>query len=82
MYIRTHTRNNITRVHRITVLDETKAVHELDLRNLAGAMLLEMFFDVGLGSYKVLGFVQTNPVARSMLLRSCRTVHHSKAMRD
>lgn len=46
------TRNNITRVHGIFVLDETKAVHQLDLGDFASAMGREMGLNIilsGLG---------------------------------
>jgi hypothetical protein len=40
--------NDIARVHGIFVLDEAEAVHEFDFCNLAGAMGLEMSFNIGL----------------------------------
>jgi hypothetical protein len=43
------TRNNVTRVHRVLVLDEAEAVHELDLSDLASAMGLEVGLDICLG---------------------------------
>lgn len=42
--------DNVSSVHRIFVLDEAKAVHELDLGNLAGAMGVEVVLNIGLGS--------------------------------
>lgn len=45
------TRDNIARVHVVLVLDEAKAIHELDLGNLAGAMGVEVVLNIGLGSY-------------------------------
>jgi hypothetical protein len=45
-----HTRNDIARIHRIAVFDETKPIHELNLGDLASSMRLEMGFDIGLGS--------------------------------
>lgn len=42
------TRNDVTRVHGILVLDEAEAVHELDLRDLAGAMGAEVSLDLSL----------------------------------
>jgi hypothetical protein len=42
-------RNDVTSIHSILVLDETKAVHELDFSDLAGAMGLEVAFDFRLG---------------------------------
>lgn len=44
-----HTRNYIASIHRILVLDETKAVHELDLGDLAGAMSVEVGFNISFG---------------------------------
>lgn len=41
--------NNVTGVHGIVVFNETEAVHELDLGDLASAMGLEVSFDIGLG---------------------------------
>ena len=35
----------------VLVLDEAEAIHELDLRNLAGAMGVEVVLNIGLGSY-------------------------------
>ena len=43
------TRHNVTRVHGVLVLDETKAVHELDLSDFTSAMGLEMGLDFCLG---------------------------------
>ena len=43
------TRHNVTRVHGVLVLDETKAVHELDLGDLTSSMAGEVVLDVGLG---------------------------------
>ena len=43
------TRDNIARIHVVFVLDESEAVHELDLGNLAGAMGVEMVLNIGLG---------------------------------
>jgi hypothetical protein len=43
------TRNHIASIHSILVLDETKAIHELDLGDLAGAMSVEVGFDIGFG---------------------------------
>jgi len=39
------TRNDVTRIHGVLVLDETKAIHEFDLSDFAGAMGLEVAFD-------------------------------------
>lgn len=47
-----HTRDNVTGIHGILILDEAKAVHQLDLRNLTGAMGAEVFFNVLFGDYK------------------------------
>ena len=43
------TRNDVARVHRVLVLDEAEAIHELDLGDLASAMGREMGLDIGLG---------------------------------
>lgn len=48
-YERGLTWNNITRVHRILVLNEAEATHELDLSDLASAMAVKVLFDVLLG---------------------------------
>ena len=45
------TRNDITRIHRIAVLDEAEAIHEFDLSDLTGAMALEVVLNIRLGSY-------------------------------
>lgn len=42
-------RNDVTRIHRVFVLDEAEAVHELDLCDLAGAVSLKVGLDIGLG---------------------------------
>ena len=42
--------HHIARIHRILVLDKAEAIHELNLRNLAGAMAVEVVFNIGLGS--------------------------------
>src|SRR4051794_18158734 len=44
------TRNHVASIHSILVLDEAKAIHELDLGDLAGAMSVEMGFNIGFGS--------------------------------
>lgn len=44
------TRNYITGIHGILVLDETEAVHKLDLGDLSGAMGREVSLDIALGS--------------------------------
>lgn len=41
---------DITSVHGVLVLDESKAVHQLDLHDLTRAMGVEVVFDIGLGS--------------------------------
>jgi hypothetical protein len=43
------TGNDVTRIHGVLVLNETKAVHELDLSDLASAMGLEVALDICLG---------------------------------
>jgi len=43
--------NDVTRVHGIFVLDEAKAIHELNLGDLASAMGVEVILNIGLGSY-------------------------------
>ena len=43
------TRDNITGIHGILVLNEAKAIHELDLSDFAGAVGLEMSLDFCLG---------------------------------
>jgi hypothetical protein len=47
----TRTRYDIARVHGVLVLDEAKAIHELNLGDLAGAMGVEVVLNIGLGSY-------------------------------
>lgn len=44
-----HTRYNVTSIHGILIFDEAKAVHQLDLRNLTGAMSTEVFLDILFG---------------------------------
>lgn len=46
---------DVTCVHCIFVLDEAKAVHELDLGDLASAMGVEVVLNIGLGSYSARG---------------------------
>lgn len=41
---------HIARVHGILVLDKAEAIHELNLRDLAGAMGVEVVLNIGLGS--------------------------------
>lgn len=43
--------HDITRIHRVFVLNEAKAIHELDLGDLASAMGVEVVLNIGLGSY-------------------------------
>ena len=42
---------DIHRVHGILVFDESKAIHDLDLRDLGRPMSLEVLFHLGLGDY-------------------------------
>lgn len=44
-----HTGNDIAGIHSILVFDESKSVHELDLRDLPSAMGVEVSFNIGLG---------------------------------
>lgn len=46
------TRNNVARIHGILIFDEAEAIHELDLRDLAGAMGTEVSLDLGLGDFE------------------------------
>ena len=41
--------NDVARIHGILVLDEAKAIHELDLDNLTGAMGREVCLDIIFG---------------------------------
>jgi len=43
------TGNHVARIHRILVLDEAEAIHELDLGDFAGSMGCEMVFNIALG---------------------------------
>lgn len=43
------TRNDISSIHRILVLDEPESVHQLDLCDLPGAMATKVFLDVLFG---------------------------------
>ncbi len=45
------TRNDVTRIHWIVVLEETKAVHEFDLSNVSSSMAFEVLLDVFLGDW-------------------------------
>lgn len=51
------TRNYISSIHGILVLDESKAVHELDLLDRTGAMGGEMGLNVSLGGYSKISIV-------------------------
>lgn len=44
------TRDNIARVRRVLVLDKAEAVHELNVQDLAGAVLVKVVMDILLGS--------------------------------
>lgn len=41
-----HTWDNVPRIHRIFIFNETKSVHQLDLCDFAGAMGAEILFDI------------------------------------
>lgn len=43
------TRYNITSIHGILILNETEAIHELDLSDLTCAMRCEVGLNIGLG---------------------------------
>lgn len=51
------TRNHISSIHGILILDESKAVHELDLLDCTGAMSGEMGLNVSLGGYDKISIV-------------------------
>jgi hypothetical protein len=55
------TGNDISGIHSIFIFNKTKAIHELDLSDLASAMSCEVVFDIRLGGYDV--------VSRSLLER-------------
>jgi hypothetical protein len=44
------TRDDISGIHRILVLDKAEAIHELHLSDLPGAMGRKVSLDIGLGS--------------------------------
>ena len=44
------TRDHISRIHGVLVLDEAEAVHELNFHDLPGAMGVEVVLNIGLGS--------------------------------
>jgi hypothetical protein len=44
-----HTGNHIAGIHSILVLNESEAIHELDLGDLSCAMSVEMGLDISLG---------------------------------
>lgn len=56
------TRNYIARIHGILVLDESKAVHELDLLDRTSAMSGEMSLYISLGSYVEVSMVRASRV--------------------
>lgn len=43
---------DIARIHRILILDEAEAIHELNLGDLTRAMSVEVVFNIGLSSCK------------------------------
>lgn len=45
------TRNDITGIHSVVVLNESETIHELDLGDVAGAMGLEMILDIFFGDW-------------------------------
>lgn len=45
-YWQSLTWDNIPRIHGIFVFDETKSIHNLDIRNFASSMRAEVFFDI------------------------------------
>jgi len=47
------TRDDISRVHRVLVLDEAEAIHQLDLGDLSRAMGRKVSLDIGLGGWWV-----------------------------
>ena len=57
-----HTRYNITSIHRILVLNEAEAIHELDLSDLTSAMRCEVGLNIGLGGCDA---VSRSPLDRS-----------------
>ena len=46
-----HTGNHIAGIHSILVLNESEAIHELDLGDLPGAVSVEMGLDISLGGW-------------------------------
>jgi hypothetical protein len=47
--VKRHTWYNIFGVHSVFILDEAKAIHELDFLDGTGAMMAEMLLNVGFG---------------------------------
>jgi hypothetical protein len=43
------TRNDVASIHSILIFDETKAIHKLDLGDLASSMSVEVGFDISFG---------------------------------
>lgn len=58
------TRDDVSGIHRILVLDEAEAVHQLHLCNFSGAMSRKVSLDIGLGSCRERA-CQWNPKARN-----------------
>lgn len=61
---------DITRIHGVLVLDESKAVHQLDLHDLTRAMGVEVVLDIGLGSCDLV----QSAISRSGQQSTARTV--------
>jgi hypothetical protein len=61
--------DDITGIHGILVLDETKPIHELDLCDLTGAMGCKVSLDIGLGS--IFGQVAQVKTGRRHLGHDC-----------
>jgi hypothetical protein len=62
------TGNNVAGVQGIFVLDETKAAHQLNLCDLAGAMGAKMFFDILFVHWKERSTRRGAPLKRQLLV--------------
>jgi hypothetical protein len=68
--------DNVPGVHGILVLDETEAIHELDLGDLASAVRGEVRLDIGLGSWVPLASTSPGSCWQG---RVSQATHHSGA---
>ena len=74
------TRHDVARIHRVLVLNEAKAIHQLDLSDIPGAMGREMGLNISLGRYNPETIVRTQSFL-GRVVKQCAPMRQSSEHR-